>query len=163
MKIIETSNTPPENVEQAADLAALTAAANDAPPVPGAPVQEPEPLKPDLASEIEAIIMMTVATLGPMFPSLKETYTAPVTGAASQSIAAVCNKHGWLQNGMMGQYGEELACLAIVGPLAYSTYTGIKADLAAKQPKAEQPKIEAQPATTKTVQFGTAVPEGTEN
>lgn len=123
------------NPEQAADLAALqaAAAATDTPPatIEG---DQAEGVRPDLATEIGGLVTVAVATLGPIFPSLKETYTPEVTQAAAQAIAAVCNKHGWMQGGMMGKWGEEIACAAIVGPLAFQTYQGIKADLAARAP-----------------------------
>lgn len=154
--------------EQAADLARLTAQAAptdaDAAGWPGAP--EPEPQGPDLAQEIAGMVTVAVATLGPMFPSLKETYTPEITQAAAQAIAQVCQKHGWMQNGLMGKWGEEIACLAVVGPLAFQTYQGIRADLAARAPAkpaeslegpsfaAEAPKA---PAQSKNVTFGAPV------
>lgn len=151
--------------EQAADLAALQAAANDnAPGAPGAaPVAEAAPHVPDLAEEIAGLVTVAVATLGPMFSSLKGIYTPEVTQAAAQAIARVCQKHGWLQNGMMGRYGEEIACIAIVGPLALQTYKGVMADLEARKPK--QAERIAPPAPTeatptegqKTVTFGDPV------
>lgn len=118
------------SAEQAADLAALRAAAMpDA--QPGALVQA-EPAGPDLGTEIAGAVTMAVTILGPMFPSLREIYTPEATQAAAGAVAAVCNKHGWMQGGMMGQYGEEITCLLIVGPLAVATYKGVQADNAAR-------------------------------
>lgn len=133
--------TPTQNPEQAADLAALHAAAATSEAAELAPGQE-EPPRPDLAAEIAGLATVAVATLGPMFPSLKDIYTEQVTQAAAQAIAAVCNKHGWLQGGMMGKWGEEIACAAIVGPLALQTFQGIKADMAARE-KDKPTKTEA--------------------
>lgn len=142
------SNTETQDIErqiigseQAADLAALTAAASEGAAQPGAPVAEPEPAGPDLAQEIAGLVTVAVATLGPLFPSLRTTYTPEVTQAAAESIARVCDKHGWLQGGMMGKWGEEIACAAIVGPLAFQTYQGVKADLEARKPPAEPARI----------------------
>lgn len=153
--------------EQAADLAALQAAAADTEaPAPGQPGAEPEAQAPDLAAEIAAIVTMAVATLGPLFPSLRETYTPQVTQAAAQAIAAVCNKHGWAQGGLMGKWGEEIACAAIVGPLAWQTVQGIRADLAARERAREPAQAIAGPdlsapvpppaAPSKTVTFATS-------
>lgn len=148
------------NPEQAADLAALTAAAAAADPVPGAPGATPELQGPDIAKEVAGLVAMAVATLGPLFPSLRDTYTEPVTAAAAQAIAAVCDKHGWMQGGLMGQWGEEIACLAILGPLGFQTYQGIKADLAAREAKEPQ-RLESVPGAAggKSVQFGTVAAE----
>lgn len=151
--------------EQAADLAALQAAANDDAAGPAVPAAA-APAGPDLATEIAGLVGVAVATLGPVFPSLKATYTDEVTKAAAAAIAAVCVKHGWAQNGLMGRWGEEIACAAIVGPLAWQTYQGIRADLAARQPAAEPARAIAGPdlaapapapaAPSKTVTFGAA-------
>lgn len=152
------------STEQAADFAALQAAANEAEAgAPGAPA-EPVQQGPDLGQEIAGLIKVAVATLSPMFPSLKRTYTPEVSEAAAGAIAAVCHKHGWMQGGMFGEYGEEIACLAIVGPLAFSTYQGITQDMAeakAREKPAERldgPDLSAAapmaPAASKTVTFG---------
>lgn len=155
--------------EQAADLAALHAAAAGAPLAPGA-APEPEPQGPDLAKEIAGLVTVAVGILKPMFPSLGTTYTPEVTEAAAQAVAGVCNKHGWLSGGMMGKWGEEIACLAIVGPLAWQTAQGIRADLAARAPAEPLQSIAgpdltattapAAPVGQKTVTFGAAAPVG---
>lgn len=119
---------PTANAEQAADLAALQAMATGEPGQAVA-VQEQEQ-GPTLQEEIAAAMGMAVAMLGPVFPSLRTIYTPETMGAASGAIAAVCDKHGWLDGGFMGQYGPEIACLAIVGPLGFATYQGVRGDLA---------------------------------
>jgi hypothetical protein len=152
--------------EQAADLARLHAMAG---PAPGEEAEESQPeevARPDLASEIEGIVMGAVAMMAPMFPSLPGIYTPQATAAASQAVAQVCHKHGWLQSGMMGRWGEEIACAAIVGPLAFATYQGVKSDVAARQPAAERleganlsaPVPVAAPAGSKVVSFGAPIP-----
>lgn len=145
------TDTTTANPEQAADLAALqaAAAATDTPPATTDQAEAEAP-RPDLATEIAGMVTVAVATLGPMFPSLKDTYTPEVTQAAAQAIAAVCNKHGWMQGGLMGKWGEEIACAAIVGPLAFQTYQGIKADLAARAP-AKKPESITGPDLSATV------------
>lgn len=159
---------PAMPAEQAADLAALQAAADDAPPVPGTPEASEAPPPADLAKELTGLIGVAVATLSPMFPSLKDTYTPETTAAAAGAIAAVCDKHGWFQGGMLGEWGPEIACALIVGPLALATYQGINADLQdmrAKKRKPDQiegPNLTAQPPAgavgSKTVSFGAGVP-----
>lgn len=154
---------PSMSAEQAADFAALQSAASEAPPAPGEQQEQEQHQGPDLATEIAGLAAVAVATLSPLFPSLKETYTQEVTKAAAQAIAAVCDKHGWMQGGMMGKWGEEIACAAIVGPLAFQTYQGIKSDLAARAPKKPPERIEGPDmsapvpetvAGSKTVSFG---------
>lgn len=161
----------PSNDEQAADLAALQASANTGEAV-AAPTGQPEAVQgPDLAQEIAGLVTVCVATLSPIFPSLKGIYTDETTAAASNAIAVVCRKHGWLSGGMMGNYGEEIACVAIVGPLAFATYQGVQADLEAKRAQAKTEKLESIDLTaridaptgpmdsgSKTVTFGAPVP-----
>lgn len=152
------------NSEQLADLAALEAAAAEQ----SAAMQPQQPPGPDLAAELASLVTVAVQTLGPLFPSLPKIYTPEVTASAAGSVAAVCRKHGWLEGGVMGNWGEELACLAIVGPLAFATYQGVRGDLAAREAEAkEKPgakQLEAHVAHTvtgsKQVTFGTTVPEG---
>lgn len=152
--------------EQAADLAALQAAAASTETAPDTNDQGEAP-RMDLAQEIAGLATVAVATLGPLFPSIKAIYTPEVTQAAAQAIAAVCNKHGWLQSGMMGEWGEEIACLAIVGPLALQTVKGVKADLAAREKDTPAPPeriaapvmgapVPAEAIGQKTVTFGNA-------
>lgn len=120
---------PTASAEQAADLAALQTMAAGEPAGQLQTVTEPE--GPTLQEELAAAMGMAVAMLAPMFPSLRGIYTPETMGAASGAIAAVCEKHGWMQDGFMGQYGPEIACIAIVGPLGFATYQGVRGDLAA--------------------------------
>jgi hypothetical protein len=123
--------------EQAAEFAALMQAAESAPPVPGAVVdqQEPEPPPPDLANEIAGAVSMVASILRPVLPSVAALYPPEVAGAVGGAVAEVCKKHGWLQDGFMGPWKEELACLMIVGPLAWATYDAGKRDMAAMRAK----------------------------
>lgn len=168
---MEKENQPTQSAEQAADFAALQAAANEAsagPPVAGDVAAVPNL---DLATELEGLIKVAVATLAPMFPSLRETYTPEVTTAAASAIAAVCNKHGWMQGGMFGEWGEEIACAAIVGPLALTTYQGISHDMAAAKARAKKtdaerisapvapvPVTDTGPTPSKGVTIGVPIP-----
>jgi hypothetical protein len=154
------------NPEQAADFAALQAM-SDQGGLPGQPGQEPAAPERDLSAEIAALMTIAVTTLGPALPSLKEIYTEPAIQTAAGVTAALCDKHGWMQGGVMGKYGEEIAALAVLGPLAYATYNGVAGDLA----KMKKPGPEAGPGAAqlsapipdpahglKTVQIGNPVP-----
>ena len=157
-----------QSAEQAAEFAALQAMAG---PVPGQEEAEGEQevaAAPDLAQEIAGIVQAVVGMLAPMFPSLPGIYTPEATQAAAAATAAVCSKHGWMQGGLMGRWGEEIACAALVGPLAFATYHGVKADIAARQP-AEPSRsgelnlsapVPTTPGTGKGVTFGAPVPVG---
>ena len=118
------------NAEQAADFAALQASANDAPALPG---EEAPAVSADLTKEITGLISVLVAMAGPLFPSLVTLYTPEVIQAAGGAIAAVCEKRGWMTGGIFGEWGEEIACAAIVGPLAFSSYQGIQSDMKARK------------------------------
>ncbi|MEG2045804.1 MAG: hypothetical protein RR100_03045 [Comamonas sp.] len=152
-----------QSSEQAADFAALQAAAG---PEPGTEVENQEQQAPqvDIAQEIAGLVQAAVGMLAPMFPSLPGIYTPEATQAASVAVAGVCNKHGWMQGGMMGRYGEEIACALIVGPIAFATYKGVQSDLAARQPveriggpDLSAPVPVAGPAPSKVVTFGAPV------
>jgi hypothetical protein len=160
------------SAEQAADLAALQGMVG---PLPGqedaGEGQAMAAPPPDLAGELAGLVQAAVGMLAPMFPSLPGIYTPESTQAAAGAVAAVCQKHGWMQNGLMGRYGEEIACVAVVGPLAFATYKGMQQDLAARKPPAQvaqarsgeldfsAPTPADAPPSSKTVTFGAAVPE----
>lgn len=130
--------------EQAADLAAIQSAIMEQSAAPGMTGSPGEPPRADLAVEFTGMMKLAVAALSPAFPSLTEIYTDQVTAAAASAAAAVCNKHGWLQGGIGGKWAEEIACAAILLPLAYQTYQGVTSDLAkaaAKKPTTEPASI----------------------
>ena len=133
--------TKPEAVaempaEQAAELAALEMSASEGGSAMQAAQQEQAPAV-DLAGELKTLVMLFVKIAGPAFPSLEKIYTEEATTTATAAVAAVCNKHGWLQDGIVGEYGEEIAAVAICAPLAVATYRGIAADIAAAKAKAK--------------------------
>lgn len=123
--------------EQAADLAALTAAAEAAPPLPGSP-EAAAMAMPDqrerIAGELSALVLAFVGIARPILPSLAEIYTTETTQAAAAAVAAVCVKHGWLDDGLMGEWGEEIAAAVVLLPLGFATVQGVRADLAARKP-----------------------------
>lgn len=97
-----------------------------------------------LGAEISGVLQAVSGMLAPVFPSLSAIYTPGACQGAGAAIEAVCNKHGWLQGGLMGKWGEEIAAAAVLAPLAFATYQGVRRDLAAREaPPAEQPGAKA--------------------
>jgi hypothetical protein len=141
LAVTDTENKQDMNPEQAADFAALkaAAAAGATQTYKEAGDIEPESTpKPDLGAEIAAALEIVATVLKKPFPSVANLYDENTRAMVGASVAAVCNKHGWLQGGMMGKWGEEIACLMIVGPLAYSTYEAGKSDIAKLKATAER-------------------------
>lgn len=125
----EGEKAPEAAPEQAAELRALTvdAAGGEPDTVEG---QEQAAPRIPLDQEIAALMTGLVAMVSPAFPSIKGIYTPQVVETAAASVAAVCNKHGWMQDGVMGKYGEEIGCTFVVLPLAFVTYKAVSHDLA---------------------------------
>lgn len=174
MEAKDQDQAPELSQEQAADRAALLAAANEGQAVPvtdtdtGPAVGELE----KITAELAGLVTTVTAVLGPAFPSLTKIYTPEATQAAAGAVAAVCVKHGWLSGGVFGEYGEEITAALVVGPLAIATVQGIKADMAARAAK-EAPKagpvagiagpdlgaqVQAGPVGSKEVTFGAPAP-----
>lgn len=161
--------TPAMPAEQAAELAALEAAAGDGLQQPGQEADTPAPAV-DLATELRALVQMFVGMVAPVFPSLPAIYTPEATEAAAVAVAGVCNKHGWLQGGVMGDYAEEIAAAAILAPIGLATYQGVRADIAAMKKTQQRPDTGPAPAigaaevgeggavNQKTVVFGAPIP-----
>lgn len=132
---IEVAELSAEAAAGLAEFDQLTGA-TEAPAAPGAvPEQEPAAPAVDLAGELAGLLLTVSAVLKPALPSLEKIYTEEKCASAGAALAAVCNKRGWLQGGVVGGYGEELAALAVVGPMAIATYAGVKADMAAHKEK----------------------------
>lgn len=136
---------------ETADLNALTAqaAAADAnanPPDPALNIENPEmQVVNNLAGEFTVYLTMIIGVLSPALPSLKTIYSEPVIGGLSEATAAVCNKHGWLQDGIGGKYAEEITLAALVIPLGMATHKAVQFDIAALKAKKE---AEEKPAST---------------
>jgi len=142
--------------EQAADLAALQAKING--DVQAAQQAEPEQeSRPELANEFKVVIMMATGALAPAFPSLGEIYTEETAGAAAHAMASLCNKYGWMQDGIGGKWAEEIAAGAILLPLAWATYQGVQSDIA-KRAKKQPDKALAMPEQPQEpIVFGSTV------
>lgn len=159
--------------EQAADLAALEMAAAAQAPVQGSP-EAVAAAMPDqrerIAGELAGMVLAFVGIAAPVLPSLAEIYTKETTEAAAAAVAGVCVKHGWLDDGLMGEYGEEIAAAVVLLPLGFATVQGVKADLAKREKPAALASadlsVSASVASTgtaggsKSVQVGTVIPEG---
>ena len=126
---------PAMTPEQAADLAELQGGAAEQ-VAHGA--EEPAAPGLGLAGELKALTLAFVAMASPIFPSLGRIYTEQTTEAATNAAAAVCIKHGWLQDGVMGEWGEEIAAAVVILPLAFATVQGVKGDLAEARAKQQQ-------------------------
>ena len=153
------------NDEEAADLFALEGmAAGD--PQAVAPVEgeaEPEPVRAPLGEEIAGLLQMLAGMASPLFPSLGKIYTPETCAAVGGAIAPVCDKYGWLQNGMGGEWGPEIMCVAVVGPIGYATVLAVRNDIAARDAqdaaKVAQ-RAQGQLRTTDITQAPTAPPGG---
>lgn len=133
--------TMPE--EQAAELAALMHTAEEGAPVPGAaPVAEPEQKGPELAQEIAGAVLLAAGILRPAFPTATAPYTEEAANMVGTVIAELCNKYGWMQDGLMTKWRAEFAALAVLTPLGLQTADGFKHDMAVLRAK----KIKAEPA-----------------
>lgn len=159
-----TQEAQAQSSEQAADFAALQAMAGPEPGKEPAQAVEEELGRPELAEEIAGITGSIVAMLAPMFPSLPGIYTPEATQAAAMVTAGLLNKYGLMQGGVMGRWGEELAALIVLGPLAIATCKAVKTDIAARQPveriggpDMSAPVPVAGPAPSKAVTFGAPV------
>ena len=158
------------SAEQAQDLAALEMAAQEAAAQSAAAVHQEQQAAAavvSLSAEIAGALKIMVSVARPMFPSLTEIYTEETISAVSESVGAVCQKHGWLGGGLFGEWGEEIACAVVCLPVAFATYTGIKSDIAAKgkkihMPKPEKPAEESPGSGSKSVQVGTVIPDAGE-
>lgn len=131
------TQTQTVQAEQAADLAALQAAAVEGQTAPGTPGAE-APVAPALEKELAGLLLMVSAMLKPALPSVAAIYTQETCEAVGLHVANVCNKHGWLQGGIGGKYGEEIMCLAVVGPIAWATVEAAKTDIQARKATAKK-------------------------
>lgn len=119
-----------------------------------APGEAPPPVV-DPVAEAQAVFGMVVALAAPMLPYLPAIYTDEKLAMLAGAYVPVAQKYGWDVGGRLGNYGAEIALVAVAAPLAIQTAQANKAFVAAKiaeaKPKegaAELPaaKPEKQPA-----------------
>lgn len=97
----------------------------------------------NLAGELAVYLTMIVGIVSPALPSVKAIYSEQVISGLCEATAAVCNKHGWLQDGIGGKYAEEITLAALVIPLGMATHKAVAHDierLKQQQAEAEQKK-----------------------
>lgn len=122
--------------EAAAELRALQLVASQDPndqPEPPDPSAPAPVMPPPLGEELAAMLSMVSKMVAPALPSVAAIYTDEACGAVGMAVAGVCDKYGWLQGGVGGEYGPEIMCLIVVGPIAFATYGAVQKDVAAIQ------------------------------
>ncbi len=150
--------------EQAADFALLESGAREEETAVIAGQGEAQAVAAvELNKEIAGALLMVSRMVAPALPSVGALYTEEVCNTLGNSIAPVCEKYGWLQDGIGGTYGPEILCLCIVGPIAWATVEAAKTDIAARKPAKPESdgisfdasaQVPAQAPGQKTVQFG---------
>ncbi len=163
---MKTENEPQLSAEQAADLAALTAAAEaDAP----AALADETPAAPqiDPAEQWAIIPAMIGSALQISMPELGKVYTPEACRNWGAAMVPVADKYGWSAD-VLG--GPELGLVAASFPLLLGTVAAVnarKAQIAAAAHKpagavvdSVTPPASAEPAapSSKAVQFGTVQP-----
>jgi hypothetical protein len=134
----QVEDAPLPDGEEAADFAALSRMASDDPnAVPVEGEAEAVPALP-LDKEIAGALQMIVGIVGPMFPSLAAIYTTEVCESVGAAVSPVCEKYGWLQGGIGGEYGPEIMCAIVVAPLGYATYIAVNNDMEARREKSRE-------------------------
>lgn len=156
--------------DEKASLAYLQAGAlDDQDPAAQIEQQENASNQARIKGELSGLINTFVGLAGPMLPSLKVIYTPTATDQAADAVAAVCVKHGWLEDGIMQGYQEEITAAFILAPLGIATYHGVKGDIAAikrlENKTQDTPASQAAPVPgsyqepgSRTVTFGTVQP-----
>ncbi len=103
------------------------------PPAPTEDVAIPAttaPAENPLSAELKMFTTGILRMVFPAFPSLRDIYTEDVVNGLCNTGAAVCDKHGWLQEGIGGKYAEEIAFVFMAVPLAVATKGAIQHDIA---------------------------------
>lgn len=80
--------------------------------------------------QVRMMLAIAVPVLGGMFPSITELYTDQKCDMVAASLAPVLTKYNINLGGLSDR--PEIAALLVCGPLAFATYKGIQADIAAR-------------------------------
>lgn len=130
--------------EEAASLAALNAQVEkeQALTMSAAEPAENVPAVPTLQNELAGLIGMVVTLAGPILPSLTAIYTPETTNAVAGAVSSLCNKYGWLQDGIANGYSEEIAAAMVLLPVGIATYQGVTHDLSAMKATKKKPEPE---------------------
>jgi len=137
--------------EQAADFAALQAAAMEQEAEAAAMAGDVEPARPDQVAETAAMFGAAVALLSPMLPYLPGIYTQERVEQLAGAYMPVAEKYGWSAGGWLEKFGAEIALVAVAGPLIVQTVGAHKAHKAAaakveRERKGQAPAVPEMPA-----------------
>lgn len=113
------------------------------------PGQTPAPADMGNTQCVAMVLEMGVAMGKVNFPSLEQTATPEKCQQVAASVGAVLDKYHVQAGGWLSQYGAELAALVTCSTFGIAVYTGIRADIAARE-AAERKPVTA-PASTVTV------------
>lgn len=91
----------------------------------------------DLANEnakgVSMCLEMAVPILGELYPSLVAIYTPAACERVAGALGPLLAKYGIDLGEVGGRYKEEIGAAFICGPIAWATYKGIMADVAARK------------------------------
>jgi len=107
----------PELVAMAGEMAALDG--DTFGPAPDA--AGPAPVEADQAREMRDVLGLVVTMLSPALPYLPGVYTDEKIGLLSAAYVPVAAKYGWDVGGLLGEWGAEIALVAVAAPLAMQT------------------------------------------
>lgn len=84
--------------------------------------------------QVRMILALAVPILGKLYPSIEDIYTEPTCDQVAAALGPVLTKYGVDLGDLGGKWGEEIAAIMVCGPIAFATYKGIMADIAARAP-----------------------------
>lgn len=85
--------------------------------------------------QVRMILALAVPVLGKLYPSIETIYTDPACDQIAATLGPVLTKYGIDLGDLGGKWGEEIAAIMVCGPIAFATYKGIQADIAARNPQ----------------------------
>jgi len=99
----------------------------------GADQQEQEQAQATSAAELSALLQIAAGLFAPLLPSVGKIYTTETCDRIAAASVPVMDKRGWNISGWMAGWGEEIALLVVVAPVALMTFSGVKKDLEAAE------------------------------
>ena len=135
---IQAGITPPtEDATQGADQA-NGEPASDKPAAPRVSISE----------EVDDILGLAIKGLQGPFPRATALWPKETRKELGDLLQELCDKYGWLQEGVMRGAGTEIALIFFAGTMGYSTYKAVLLDLAAMKEQASKAPVlsEAAPA-----------------
>lgn len=95
--------------------------------------------------ELKTLLQIVSGLFVPLIPKLAEIYTPEACEMLAAAAVPVMQKRGWSTGGMLGQWGAELALLAVSAPMAIATYQAVKE--AQEEAKAKAKEAEKKPVS----------------